>query len=354
MLKQETRPAGPVAPSANAEPTGRRRLFRDPAGGLPHLLALTYSFGGFGLALALLILGSHWLTVPATLLLAHALVIAAYLIHECAHNTVFTDNRWNARLGEALMWLTGAAYGRYEDVRHKHFRHHIDRADVVAFDFRRFLPRYPRLFKLIQALEWLYVPAVDLLMHALVIVIPFRLASRRDRRVRVLAVLATRAAFFGLLGFLSLKALLLYTLAYLLFLHVMRFMDVHQHTYEVWETLERPRGREDERFDREYEHRNTYSNPISLAHPWLNLLTLNFGYHNAHHVKPTVPWYRLPGLHRELYGDDRRQVLSFRNLLASYHRHRVPRIVNGDVPDMDVGDGRNFVGVVGVSFLTAH
>jgi fatty acid desaturase len=192
------------------------------------------------------------------------------------------------------------------------------------------------------------------MMHALVIVLPFRLASRRDRRARVLTVLAIRAGLFALLGAWSIKALALYALAYMLFLHVTRFMDVHQHTYEVWETLEQPRAAQDARFDHEYEQRNTFSNPVSLRHPWLNLLMLNFGYHNAHHVRPTAPWHRLPTLDRELFGDDHRQVLPFGQLLRSYHRYRVPRVVNGDPPGIDVGDGRDFVGVVGVSFLTAH
>jgi fatty acid desaturase len=330
------------------------KLFRQADALLPNAAAFAYVLAGYGLGLAALLAESAWLNAVGVLLLAHALVIAAYLIHECAHNTLFTDPHHNARLGSALMWLTGACYGRYEDLRHKHFRHHVDRADVVAFDFRPLLPRYRWLLWLMQRLEWCYIPAVDLMMHSLVIVLPFRLAGRRDRRVRVLTVLAIRVALFALLAWVSLKALLLYALAYLLFLHVMRFMDVHQHTYEVWETLERPRGAQDDRFDRDYEHHNTYSNLISWRHPWLNLLVLNFGYHNAHHVRPTTPWYRLPRLHAELFGDDRAQLLPFARLLRSYHRYRVARVLNGDPPGMDVGDGRDFVGVVGVSFLTAH
>ena len=318
------------------------------------MLVFAYVLVGYGVGLAGMAADSWLVNIPATLWFAHALVIAAYLVHECAHNTIFADNRWNARLGAVLLWLTGASYGRYEDIRHKHFRHHVDRADVVAFDFRRFLPQYPRLLRGIQRLEWAYIPAVDLMMHALVIVLPFRLAARRDRRARMLAVLAIRGALFAALAILSLKALLLYALAYLLFLHVMRFMDVHQHTYEVWETLERPRVSQDERFDRDYEHRNTFSNPVSWRHPWLNLLTLNFGYHNAHHVRPTAPWYRLPALHRELFGTDTGQALAFRELLASYHRHRVARVLNGDDPDSRVATQPVFAGVVGVSFLTAH
>jgi fatty acid desaturase len=330
------------------------KLFRQADALLPNVAVFAYVLAGYGLGLAALLAESGWLNVVGVLLLAHAMVIAAYLIHECAHNTLFTDPRHNARLGSLLMWLTGACYGRYEDLRHKHFRHHVDRADVVAFDFRPGLERYRRLLWLMQRLEWCYIPAVDLMMHALVIILPFRLSARRDRRARVLTVLAIRAALFGLLAWVSLQALLWYALAYMLFLHVMRFMDVHQHTYEVWETLERARGSQDDRFDRDYEHRNTYSNLISVRHPWLNLLVLNFGYHNAHHVRPTAPWYRLPRLHAELFGDDRAQLLPFSRLLRSYHHYRVARVLNGDPPGMDVGDGRDFVGVVGVSFLTAH
>jgi omega-6 fatty acid desaturase (delta-12 desaturase) len=43
---------------------------------------------------------------------------------------------------------------------------------------------------------------------------------------------------------------------------------------------------------------------ISFRYELPNWLVLNFGYHNAHHAKPTAPWYRLPALHRELFGDD--------------------------------------------------
>jgi len=61
----------------------------------------------------------------------------------------------------------------------------------------------------------------------------------------------------------------------------MRFFDVHQHTYEAWETLERARTVEVARFDRDYEQRNTFSNLLSVRHRRLNLLVLNFSYHNV-------------------------------------------------------------------------
>ena len=82
-------------------------------------------------------------------------------------------------------------------------------------------------------------------------------------------------------------------------------------------------------------------------------LLRNFSYHNVHHDQQIQPWYRLPKLHRVLYGTDTTQVLMFSDLVRSYHRYRVARVLNGDPADLDVkhDDGRTFVGVDGVSFL---
>lgn len=322
---------------------------------MPNALALGYAVGGYVGGWALFYIDNWLVNLAGIMLLAHSMVIAAYLIHECAHNTIFADNADNARLGRVLMWFTGACYGTYEEIRHKHFRHHVDRADVVAFDYRQRLASYPALVNVLKLLEWLYIPALEILMHALVLILPFTMQNRRHKRRLVVRVLLIRTALFVSLAAIKPVVLVFYAIAYLLFLTVMRFMDVHQHTYEIFETLDRPRGPEAKQFDHAYEQRNTFSNPISLRYPWLNLLVLNFGYHNAHHEKPTTPWYRLPGLHRELYGEDAQQVFPFINLLKSYHQYRVPRILNADEGDLaGLEQGRRFVGVDGVSFLTAH
>ena len=342
-------------PSAESR-ASLKAIWRAEDGALPNLLALLYVLIAHSGGLWLIMQPSVWSVLPGVLLTAHSMVIAAYLVHECAHNTIFLRNTDNRLLGEMLLWLVGSAYADYEDVRHKHFRHHVDKADVVAFDYREKLVRYPALARLIQALEWAYIPAVDIMMHSLVLILPFTLESRRHRGRRVVLVLVSRLAFFALLASISWQVLLFYPIAYMLFMHVMRFMDTHQHTFEVFETLEQKRGPEAKRFDRAYEHRNTYSNLLSAGYPWLNLLVLNFGYHNAHHERPTVPWYRLPDFHAELYGNDDSQMLPFMNLLSSYHRFRVRRALHADEPDKPVmqDKGRTFVGVDGVSFLTAH
>lgn len=337
-------------------PAFAARYLRHSDGLWPNLAAISYAVGGYVGGLALIVADPLWVNVLGVLLLGHSLVIAAYLVHDCAHNTVFRSGTHNARLGKVLNWLTGGCYGTYDDLRHKHMRHHVDRADVVSFDYREFLQRRPMLLRLVQALEWAYIPATEILMHLFVLVRPFVYPSLRRYRRRTLMVLAVRGLFFAGLTWLAPKALLFYALAYCLFLAVMRFMDMHQHTFEVFVSLEAGQTPK-KRFDREYEYRNTFSNPLSVNHPWLDLLVLNFGYHNVHHDRPTAPWYQLPALHRQLYRPDEPQVLSSVNLLKSFHRHRVARVLNADVGDVDIGQGpergTDFVGVYGVSFLTA-
>ncbi len=152
------------------------------------------------------------------------------------------------------------------------------------------------------------------------------------------------------------RILILYPIAYMLMLHVLRFMDAFQHTYALFETLESPPGPEAKQFDAQFEHSHTYTNVHSTKYPWLNLFTLNFGYHNAHHEKPTQPWYRLPALNQELFGNHLSQMLPFRNQISSYFRYRTQRLTHEDPIDFDVlsNQGATFIGVDGVSFLTGH
>ena len=161
-------------------------------------------------------------------------------------------------------------------------RHHVDRADVVAFNFRKYLQQYPWLLRVLQALEWAYIPAVDLVMHWLVPLMPFVLPTRREQRARVVTVLLIRGALFVSVGLYAPTALLCYAISYMVMLHVLRFMDAFQHTYDLFETLEQERGPEARQFDAEFEATHTYSNMHSTKYPLLNLFTLNFGYHNAH------------------------------------------------------------------------
>lgn len=329
------------------------RLLRDSQRGWLHLVALAYTLIAYGLGLGVMLSQALPLALLGSLPLAHGLVIGAYVIHECTHNTIFSDQRYNRWLGALLSWIAGGGYGDYRTIRRKHMRHHVDRADVIAYDYRALLQRHPGLRRLIEVLEWAYIPAVDLLMHGLVVVLPFMMPTRRHRRGRVVLQLLIRGGLFAALAAINPAILLAYPLGYLLFLHAIRFMDVHQHTYPVVMTLDSREPKRGKHADRVFEQRNTYSN-LCLEHPWVNLLMLNFGYHNAHHLKPNLPWYDLPQQHRRCFPQDDPQSLPLRALFGSYHRYRVQRVLHGDDPDVPVADSREFVGVLGVSFVTAH
>lgn len=301
-------------------------LFKEPQGLFWHGAALLYALAAYGLGLAGLFHASWSVNTGAMLFLAHGMVIAAYLIHECAHNTIFAGTAHNALLGRALNWITGSAYNTFEDIRYKHFRHHVDNDDVACFDYVEFFLRHPRLLQLVRALEWAYVPAHELIMHGYMVAAPFLVPQRHGQRRRVIGVATVRAALFLAMAWVSPRAALLYALAYLFMLTVLRFMDSVQHDYDYSLTLyggdPAPR-----RGDLAWEQEHTFSNPLSLAPVFPNWLVLNFGFHNAHHARPATPWYRLPTLHRELFGDAAEHVVPLRAQLAAFHRHRLARIL---------------------------
>jgi fatty acid desaturase len=254
-----------------------------------------------------------------------------------------------------MSWINGACLANYARLKEKHLRHHADRLDVVTFDYKASLAKGPAAIRhLMVALEWAYVPAVELLLRVMIIAMPFREGTAAAKR-RMALLLGARVAFWIILAIISVKALLLYAVAFMIFLHVLRFMDAFQHTYQMVASKSLAPAPIDPRRDRQYEYDNTFSNLVAVRWPLLNLLVLNFSYHNVHHLRPVEPWYKLPDLHRTVYGADDPQVISCRALLASYHRHRVARVLQGDygrvAPSGDRAAG--FKGAVGVSFLTA-
>ncbi|MDH2917542.1 MAG: fatty acid desaturase [Gallionella sp.] len=334
----------------------RSRIFRHADGAIPNLLALSYVLSGYAIGLWLMATASLVVALLATLWFAHALIIAAYLFHEFAHDTIFARHESNTWGGVLMTWLTGSCYARYEHLRHKHVRHHVDRADVISLDTKALIQSFPSpLRRLVLLLEWCHLPAVELMMHGFVIALPFLREERRADRKRVLLIMLLRGIAFAALAYYSIQALLLYVVAYLIMVTVLRFADAFQHTYDAYAILESAQVPRDKLRDKAYEQANTYSNLVSVHWPSLNLLLLNFSYHNAHHEQLAVPWYRLPALHRSLYGDSSRQVIPMGNLLLPFHRHRVKRVLSDDYGVVDTAAGKveGFIGAVSVSFLTA-
>ena len=335
-----------------------RRLFRDRQDALIHSIVLGVTGSVWLGSFALMTSGSVLLDILGALLCAHSMVLAAYLIHEAAHQALFASRRANHWAGEALNFIAGSAYASFERILHMHIRHHVDRIDPTCFDFKGLMQRRPAVRRTLQILEWAYLPATEILMHLQVVWRPFFVRSQRPHVARVIMLLLLRLGLLAWLWSLAPRAVLFYGLAVLLQLHVLNFFDAFHHTFDqLVITPDQPvpmGGR-----DRAYEQANTYSNVISRNHPWLNALVLNFGYHNAHHHRPSVPWWRLPALHRQIYGDEPAALMPLRELLVTWHRNRVKRVFAADygAPRADSRGGASrradeFVGAHGVSFLT--
>ncbi|MDH3551272.1 MAG: fatty acid desaturase [Gammaproteobacteria bacterium] len=335
-------------------------ILKEPEGLRYYGAATAYVVIGYALGVAGLFQPSWIVNLLATLLLAHSMTIAAYLIHECGHNLVFKRSHNNARLGRFMSWICGAAYGTYEDMRYKHFRHHVDNDDVVWFEYEEYFEKHPALLRITRILEWFYIPAHDLIMHFIMVFTSFIIPQRRNQRVRNVTVILIRGSIFAALLIFFPKVALLYAIAYMLMMHVLRFMDSLQHDYPYHATLfdyEPPPHKGD--YDWEQEH--TFSVPISLRFPRLNWLTLNFGYHNAHHSNMNVPWYRLPVIHQELTSGDPGKVIPLSSQFRLYHRNRVLRVCNPQPEDYPKGadylrSARAGAGPIGgnaASFLTS-
>ena len=337
-----------------------KSLMKDPLGlqyyGATVLYAVTAYVAGF----AGLFSTSALLNATGTLLLAHGMLIAAYMIHECGHNMVFQHSRYNAYLGRVMSWLCGASYGTYEDMRYKHFRHHVDNDDVVWFDYEQFFEDHPTITNVVRFFEWFYIPAHDLIMHSVMVCTSFIIPQRRDQRVRNVTVILIRGGIFLALLILAPKVALLYAVAYMIMMQVLRFMDSVQHDYPynltLFDYIKPPH-----KGDGAWEQEHTFSNPISLRFPMLNWLVLNFGYHNAHHADMNLPFYRLPALHEKLTNNDPARSIPFGSQLKLFHRNRLHRIYNPQPVDYPKGDaylktaqlGRGVIGGNAASFLTS-
>ena len=338
------------------------QTFRYADGVLPNVLTLGFTVLAYPLGVYLLTTPVWALNAIGFACVVLTLVWSAYFIHEFAHQAIFKTAAANSRWGTLMSWINGSCYARFDDMRSKHMRHHVERADVITFDARGFLlaaPTWQR--RLVLALEWAYFPAVEFMMRGFVILMPFNASKGKTggtrARARILAIAGVRISAWVVLALYSLKAVLLYFAAFLVFITLLRFADCFQHTYDAYPILDDTPVPKDKVRDRSYEQLNTFSDIVGTNNPWLNMLWLNFGFHNAHHERPTMPWYRLPAFHRELYSENYAQVITVRELLRSFHINRVKRVLSTDYGVVGAaataGRADGFLGAVGVSFLTA-
>lgn len=313
-------------------------------------IAISYVFLGYIGGITLLLEADGWLNLLGTVLLMHSLIYSAYLSHEFMHGTIFKSRYWNVVFGQLMLWLNGGCYYGFQTLTLQHIAHHVDRVDVFTFDISAEIQKLPNLNRqIIVALEWLYFPVVSFWSRWQSIIKNWR---NPEKQKQVTVIFAIRITGFAVLGIISFKALLLYFLSYMGMITVLRCLDAFQHTYEAFPVGTSLPGR-----DRNHEQTHTYSNLISRRYPQLNLLVLNFGYHNAHHAIMKCPWHSLPELDREFGQNQQVNIISFAEQLINYHRYRVTRLFAGQGKTTNEEGHQtyeNFYGAVDVSFLTLY
>ncbi|MFZ3033154.1 MAG: fatty acid desaturase, partial [Parvibaculum sp.] len=133
------------------------KVWRHSDGAIPNSLAFSYIALAHVSGIALLTLGNPLAWVAGALLVAHSLIVAAYMIHDLAHMAIFRSRKVTLAVAEMLSWLCGGAYAPIGRIVRMHMRHHVDRADLALFDPRVFLKTTPGWFRrLIYMLEWCY------------------------------------------------------------------------------------------------------------------------------------------------------------------------------------------------------
>jgi fatty acid desaturase len=315
-------------------------------------IALLYIVGGYILGVMLLFAVSGWMNIFGVFLLSHALFLSCVITHECIHSTLFVQQHRNEWIGNLMLWLNGGCYARFRDLTRLHIAHHVERADFPPVDLTQFIQQLPQWTqKVIFALEWLYFPAIVYIMQWYALTKPFWYDKRKDEWLRTSLILLVRGTLFTIMAIVSWKAILLYFLSYT-GMHLQRqFMDCFFHTYEPFS------ARLNAQRDWQYEQRNTFSCLVSNRYRWLNLLILNFGYHNAHHVVMRCPWHSLPELDRELLQIQIRAAehrFTVRQVWVNYHRYRVSRLLAGHgfvIDEQGNYSLNSFQGDVGVGFL---
>lgn len=319
-----------------------------------NIFAIFYTLFSYSIGILFIAQEGIFLNTLGLFFLTHSLIYSAYLSHEFMHGNIFKSFLWNKRFGQIMLWLNGGCYFGFQTLMHQHIAHHVKRVDVFTFDIPNAIQKLPHSLRLIiVALEWCYFPIVSFWSRWRSVIYVWQTSQSLTTKIKILGNLIIRICLFILLGLFSVKALLLYFLAYIGMISVLRFMDAFQHTYEAF-----PPNTVLPKKDSNYEQANTFSNLISFRYPWLNLLCLNFGYHNAHHSNMKCPWYKLQELDQTLsLQNSQPQYIPILKQIANYHTFRVTRLFQGQGEVVQVNNKVSFdqfYGAVDVSFLTVY
>lgn len=268
--------------------------------------------------------------ILATLLLTHSMVVALSITHECIHHAVFRRGYLNRITGEISLFITGAIYVPFQELQRQHNEHHASQVGVDSNLVTELLSSASTwIVNIIVPMEACYFPVLSLYAWWRTILIPMWVAKYKRLRGRICVIFVLRCLFFYHLYCCHSLSVVYYFIAHVLFIDIMRVFDAYHHTFDIM-----PYGRVPPVYNARYEQQATYSTIFgrkSYIHRTLDAIFLNYGYHNAHHFRPKVPWYKLPEMDELMYPQSSVHVIRLPNALKSFHQKRIERIcLNGE------------------------
>jgi acyl-lipid omega-6 desaturase (Delta-12 desaturase) len=88
-------------------------VFKDALGAAANTLALAYAAAGTAAGFLLMAEPRPLVAGAGVVLTAHAMFIAAYLVHEACHDAIFEKHAHNRVAGELMSFVAGSCYASY-------------------------------------------------------------------------------------------------------------------------------------------------------------------------------------------------------------------------------------------------
>ncbi|CAF1177736.1 unnamed protein product [Adineta steineri] len=289
-------------------------------------ITITYMVGGYILALyCLMYIDSFLMSLIATLLLTHVMVVALAISHECIHSCMSYSLWFNHAVGELSLVMSGALYVPFSELQRQHKEHHSTQAAIDSYLVSHILSTWPQwLCVVILPLEACYIPVLSFVSWWRTLIVPLYVEKYRYLRARIIIMFILRHIFFYVMWCIRPTSVVCYFIAHVLFIDIMRVYDAYHHTIPFVS-----RGTMLPKRDIYYEQQTTYSTVFgwhTTIRRVLDLVFLNYGYHNAHHFYPRVPWYRLHELDETMYPKSNGHIIRLPGVLKEYHRRRLDRI----------------------------
>ncbi|MEH2390178.1 MAG: fatty acid desaturase [Nostoc sp.] len=286
---------------------------------------VVYTIFGYFLGLYLILLNQAEKNLLGMILITHTSIWSALLTHEFIHETIFEKRSMNRLFGSLMTLISGACYVSFKLLKQQHIKHHCNKVGYDGFSITSWVLSLPASIRAVLiTLEFFYIPVLSFISRWRTLLVPLLRPDYKYMRLRIVIVFLIRVTFFSILYLINPWSILYVFLAHIAMLNILRVYDCYHHTFDII-----PLGSPVPRLTNDYEQENTFSSLINRKYYWTNWIFLNYGYHNAHHYKPNVPWHELPNLDKAMYPSSEVHCILFPDLIIYYHRNRINRIYKG-------------------------